>query len=222
MKFIAFALIIFLVNFLIFLNCEEEKTYNMLPSEDELLETTTLDDRKQDGDEEGDVVYGTPCFTVNASYAVSTNPSINSRQDIPVIPLPPYVPPTSIGPTIPSEFPNGQIPILPPAFPNLPQCCRNTYNHRRFWMVSNGFPSTTTPNQDCIYVIYRSSPNVCRVRLIFKYFLVDQDQFGCGNNFLEIDGQRICGCKTNFVYESQWGVQPKVGILIVFCVFKFF
>lgn len=234
MKFLEFLSIIFLLNFSC--SCTEERTYNMIPSEDENEEdfgTTTIDY----GDDQ-DVVYGTPCYhTVNATYAVeepsfnkipsdsefttveSTTIKINARQDIPVIPLPPFVPPTNIAPTnppvfpsFPTEFPTGNptIPILPPTFPTLPQCCRNSFNLRRFYMISAGFPTYTTPNQDCLFVIYRSSPAVCRVRIIFKYFLIDQDQFGCGNNFIEIDGQRICGCKTNFVYESQWGPQPKV------------
>jgi hypothetical protein len=38
----------------------------------------------------------------------------------------------------------------------------------------------------------------------------DGQQGGCINNFVEIDGQRICGCKTNFVYETLWGYEPKV------------
>ena len=40
--------------------------------------------------------------------------------------------------------------------------------------------------------------------------MLDADQFGCNNNFLEIDGQRMCGCKTNYVYETQWGLGPKI------------
>lgn len=166
------------------------------------------------------------CFHVNSSFAVS-DPSndqgrpiygvyngtiVKERQDIPVLPLPtpfppvqpPFYPPTPSYPIPPIN------PILPPQF--LPQCCRNNYNQQRFLLISQGFPSAVVRNNDCIFAIQRSSPNVCRLRFIFKYFLLDDPQssgeFGCINNFIEIDGQRICGCKTNFVYETQWGYEP--------------
>ena len=169
---------------------------------------------------------GYRCFNVNSSYSVDDAPMVGleepiygtpvtripdfnetiviGRQDIPVLPLPrpPIYPP--IGPPI---IP----PILPPQF--LPQCCRNLYNQQRFLLISQGFPAYSMRNNDCIFVIHRSSPNVCRLRIIFKYFLLDdpqQGRLGCFNNFLEIDGQRICGCRNNFVYETQWGLEPKV------------
>lgn len=168
------------------------------------------------------------CFHVNSSYAVS-NPSygqghpiygvpaiynrtsVAERQDVPVLPLPQPQPPFN-GPDQPVVpiFPPIP-PILPPQF--LPQCCRNSYNQQRFLMLSQGFPARAVRNNDCIFVIQRSSPNVCRLRIVFKYFLLDDPQagqFGCVNNFIEIDGQRMCGCKTNFVYETQWGFEPKV------------
>lgn len=165
------------------------------------------------------------CFHVNSSYTV-TNPSdgqghtiygvpaaynrtISGRQDIPVLPLPTPFPPVfpPIQPPVLPPFP----PILPPPF--LPQCCRNVYNQPRFLLISQGFPAYLVRNNDCIFVIHRSSPNMCRLRIVFKYFLLDDPQpgqFGCVNNFIEIDGQRMCGCKTNFAYETQWGFEPKI------------
>lgn len=170
------------------------------------------------------------CFHVNSSYSIS-NPSngqghpiygvpvfnrsgVRGKQDIPVLPLPtpfPPVQPPFYPPAPPYPFPpiGPDNPILPPQF--LPQCCRNNYNQNRFLLISQGFPSYDARNNNCIFVIQRSSPNVCRLRIIFKYFLLDDPQpgqFGCINNFIEIDGQRICGCKTNFVYETQWGFEP--------------
>lgn len=160
------------------------------------------------------------CYTVGSSYNISepgygqghpiygvpanfnrTN-RVNGRQDIPVIPLPPPIYPP-VGPINP--------PILPPQF--LPQCCRNVYNQQRFLMLSQGFPAHIVRQNDCIFVIRRNSPSACRLKIVFKYFLLDDPQagqFGCVNNFIEIDGQRICGCKTNFVYETLWGYEPKV------------
>lgn len=171
------------------------------------------------GQGQGRPVYGVP----NTIYGVYNRTRVVGRQDIPVLPLPtpppfgpstypPYVPP--VQPTFPPFIPPGQPPILPPQF--LPQCCRNNYNQQRFLLISQGFPAYMLQNNDCIFVIQRSSPNVCRLRIVFKYFLLDdpyqvpQGQFGCINNFVEVDGQRICGCKTNMVYESQWGFEPKV------------
>lgn len=167
---------------------EEDKNRNeVVETTEDHLSATTID-------------YG-PCFNVNSSYAVE-EPTFNSipvqtgaRQDIPVTQFPTAVP---INPTTPSTF---ETP---------PQCCRNILNHPRFLLVSIGFPSYYSQDNDCVFVIQRSSPTICRLRITFKYFMLDADQFGCNNNFLEIDGQRICGCKSGFVYESQWGFEPKI------------
>ncbi|CRK94056.1 CLUMA_CG007580, isoform A [Clunio marinus] len=175
-------------------------------------------------------VYGVP----GVNY-----PSVTQRQDIPITPLPPptnppvlppiYPPtnppiyPPNPPPTRPPVLPPIQPPIFPPIYPPiqppilppqfLPQCCRNIYNQQRFLLISQGFPAYVVTNNDCIFAIQRSSPDVCKLRIIFKYFLLDDpqsNQFGCVNNFIEIDGQRICGCKTNFVYETLWGYEPKI------------
>lgn len=148
-----------------------------------------------------------PIYGVPAIYNISMDVELNNRQDIPVLPLPP--PSTTQIPFFPPLPPV----TLPP--PILPQCCRNVYNQQRFLMLSQGFPAHSVLHNDCIYVIHKSSLNACRLRIHFKYFLLDdaaqqQGQLGCMNNFIEIDGQRICGCKTNFVYETQWGLEPKV------------
>lgn len=163
---------------------------------------------------QGHPIYGVP-------YNYNRTVTINGRQDVPVIPLPTPDPnfPTqgpiypTPGPIYPPTYPPPIYPppILPPQF--LPLCCRNNFNQDRFLLISQGFPSYSTRDNDCIFVIQRSSPSACRLRIIFKYFLLDDPQpgqFGCINNFIEIDGQRICGCRTNFVYETQWGFEPKV------------
>lgn len=152
--------------------------------------------------ENGHPVYGVPAVEYNVT---------SSRQDIPVVPLPTPPPP------YPFPFPTTQSPIYPP-FPPFPfpprQCCRNVYNQQRFMMFSQGFPAYVVLHNDCTFVLHKSSLNACRLRINFKYFFLDDQapvgQLGCLNNFIEIDGQRICGCKTNFVYETQWGLEPKV------------
>ncbi|CAO1378346.1 unnamed protein product [Diamesa serratosioi] len=184
--------------------------------------------------------YDNRCFNVNSSYSVE-DPSYkiipeivyghpvygipgnkSERQDIPVYPIPGPVPipPQIFPPVNPIYPPINPIyppvnpinpPILPPQF--LPQCCRNNYNQRRFLLINNGFPSFSTQRNDCTYVVQKSSENICRLRIVFKYFLLDNlqnPQLGCTDNFLEIDGQRICGCETNFIYETQFDFQPKV------------
>ncbi|XP_055598416.1 CUB and sushi domain-containing protein 1 [Uranotaenia lowii] len=101
-------------------------------------------------------------------------------------------------------------PVLPgPVLPNLPQCCRNIFTQRRFYLVSPGFPSNQNPTADCIYQIYRS-PNACRLTISFKFFNLGNEPLGCSDGFLEIDGRRICGCRTGLTYTSQWGPYPKV------------
>lgn len=96
---------------------------------------------------------------------------------------------------------------------NLPRCCLNTFSQTRFFLVSPGFPSTRALGSDCNYIIERSHPGVCRVIIDFKFFLLGRqngNHFGCLDGYLEIDGQRICGCNTGLRYISQWGLGPKI------------
>ncbi|XP_039438365.1 uncharacterized protein LOC120419667 [Culex pipiens pallens] len=100
-------------------------------------------------------------------------------------------------------------PILPPANPTILSCCRNVFSQQRFYLVSPNFPSFETSNANCYYHINRYSPNTCRLIIRFKYFLLGDDRIGCSDAFVEIDGRRICGCRTGMVYTSQWGYLPK-------------
>lgn len=162
-----------------------------------------------------------PSYEHNGHPVYGIQPAVeynltSSRQDIPVVPLPTPPPPPY---PFPFPFPTTQSPIYPfppPSFP--PQCCRNVYNQQRFLMFSQGFPAYFVMHNDCTFVIHKSSIAACRLRIHFKYFLLDDvnpqqaipGQVGCFNNFIEIDGQRICGCKTDFIYETQWGLEPKI------------
>lgn len=104
------------------------------------------------------------------------------------------------------------LPQKPNQF-NLPRCCVNTFTQTRFFLVSSGFPSTRTLGSDCYYVIERSDPGVCRLIIDFKFFLLGRqngNNYGCTDGFIEIDGQRICGCNTGLRYISQWGLEPKI------------
>lgn len=106
-----------------------------------------------------------------------------------------------------------QIPIVPPAItPSSPRCCLNYFNQHRFFLVSPGFPNRQTYNTDCLYHIEKNNPNICRVRIEFRYFLLGphDSRFGCFDNFIEIDGRRICGCNSGLIYTSQWGFGTKI------------
>lgn len=115
--------------------------------------------------------------------------------------------------------PNAEPQITPLPIPvpaAIPQCCRNSFGHRRFFLVSPGFPNTQVINADCLYHIVRNNPGVCSVRIEFKYFLLGphDSRFGCTDNYIEIDGRRICGCNSGLIYTSQWGPEPKTIRLV--------
>lgn len=132
--------------------------------------------------------------------------------------IPNYVPSNAL-PISPSFVPSTSSPGWPQSppvsqpFPGVPRCCSNSFYQNRFYLVSNGFPYSGAHGSDCIYHIQRNNPNICRLRIEFKYFLLgvaQQNQFDCMQNYLEIDGRRICGCKTGMVYLSQWGLGDRV------------
>lgn len=92
----------------------------------------------------------------------------------------------------------------------LPSCCLNVYNQKRFYIISPRFSNSADYYNDCLYFIDRSQPNICRLRIEFKYFLLGNWQNRrCTQHFIEIDGQRFCGCKTGSVYYSHWSSVPK-------------
>lgn len=96
---------------------------------------------------------------------------------------------------------------------NLPNCCINSFHQRRLYLVSANFPYSGSQRSDCVYHLHRNNPNVCRLRVILKYFLVGQSndsQTNCGSNFLEVDEQRICGCKTGMTFIFPWTNGDKI------------
>ena len=74
-----------------------------------------------------------------------------------------------------------------------------------FFIVSPGFPlGNANDDLDCIYQIQPYSPNVCRLRILFKLFWVGRaDSYtGCSGGFLEIDGYQYCDCIIGFTVMS--------------------
>lgn len=94
----------------------------------------------------------------------------------------------------------------------IPRCCTRVFNQRRFYLSSPGFPSRNNENIDCLFLIERNNAGICRLRVDFRFFFVGtySPQLGCLDNFMEIDGQRVCGCNTGLRYTSQWGIGAKV------------
>uniref|UniRef100_A0A182MKS8 CUB domain-containing protein n=1 Tax=Anopheles culicifacies TaxID=139723 RepID=A0A182MKS8_9DIPT len=109
--------------------------------------------------------------------------------------------------------PENQVSFVPGVGPT---CCRNAFNQRRFYLTSANFPSLTTGNQDCVVQVQRTSPYICRLVITFKFFVLGSDHYpGCPGGFVEIDGQRICGCRTGQVYRTAgFGPYPTKTIRI--------
>lgn len=97
---------------------------------------------------------------------------------------------------------------------NLSNCCASSYNSRRFFLSSPGFPNNQESH--CSFPIYRANPNICRLRINFKYFwlglLTNNNE--CNHGYLSMDGKRICGCQTSIDiisnFDSSWGKNPKI------------
>lgn len=121
--------------------------------------------------------------------------------------------PVCLSQTQHNGWPPNRVPhnnIIPTRTLKLPSCCINVYNQKRLYIISPGFPNTADYYNDCLYFIERYQPNICRLRIEFKFFLLGNWQNRqCTQNFIEIDGQRFCGCKTGSVYYSHWSSAPK-------------
>uniref|UniRef100_A0A1A9W1U9 CUB domain-containing protein n=1 Tax=Glossina brevipalpis TaxID=37001 RepID=A0A1A9W1U9_9MUSC len=92
-------------------------------------------------------------------------------------------------------------------------CCVNPFHQRNFYLTNPGFPRsmfsafTATLQRDCEYRFIKFSPNVCRLRLNLKIFNFGQYadvNEPCGDDFIEIDNQRFCGCLTGWSYSFDW------------------
>ncbi|XP_023702361.1 uncharacterized protein LOC111861760 [Cryptotermes secundus] len=136
---------------------------------------------------------------------------------LPLLMPPPVLPQPTLAsqqpsPLLPPHPPSTFIPSTPTSSPSyLPLCCNKVYSGRELILVSPGFPfSNTNENVDCLYDIRPSSPDVCRLRILFKLFWVgEKDSYsGCSGSFLEIDGHFYCDCIIGLTVISQfdgWG-----------------
>lgn len=99
-------------------------------------------------------------------------------------------------------------PVSPPF--HLPLCCGKVYSGHQFFLASPGFPfNHANQDTDCVYEIHPSSPGVCKLRILFKFFRVGQEEsYGvCSGGFLEIDGRQYCGCVLGLTVTSAFDDQ---------------
>ena len=109
-------------------------------------------------------------------------------------------------------------PISPNFASNFPgvirECCNILNPNLRSLISSPGFPTLIfSPIPfDCGYTIRRFSPEVCRLRLNFKFFNFGTDDPQCLNGHLEVDSRRICGCKSGLSLVVPFGIYPSKTI----------
>ncbi|KAL7741450.1 hypothetical protein ACLKA6_000775 [Drosophila palustris] len=102
-------------------------------------------------------------------------------------------------------------------------CCVSSFTQSHFYLSSPGFPRTVLnallPGQqrDCVFYLEKNSLNVVGLRIQFKFFDFGQSAgagiypaqlpgaaAACSGDFLELDGQRFCGCRSGYVHKSFW------------------
>ncbi|XP_062121157.1 histone-lysine N-methyltransferase 2D [Drosophila sulfurigaster albostrigata] len=99
-------------------------------------------------------------------------------------------------------------------------CCVSSFTQSHFYLSSPGFPRTVLnallPGQqrDCVFYLEKNSQNVAGLRILFKFFDFGQPSGGgiypgqagaaCSGDFIELDGQRYCGCRSGHVHKSFW------------------
>lgn len=160
-------------------------------------------------------IYGTP--------DVHYPPAIQSNSNIPVDPSiiidSKFIHPNTNDQINPNKFiPTRNIgnifPYINPNYnPTNRQCCNNNYAAQRFLLTSPRFPSLfySSNSYECFYTIIPSSINICRIRFNLKYFNHGYNDEYCTNGYIEIDGNRYCGCKTGLTIVTNINnLNPKI------------
>ena len=105
-----------------------------------------------------------------------------------------------------------------PIFSNYPgfqsECCVPILPNPRSLISSPGFPTLNSPltPYECGYTITRFSPSVCRLRLNLKFFNLGTEDPYCTNGHLEVENQRICGCRSGQSLVFPFGNLPAKAI----------
>ncbi|XP_044750961.1 uncharacterized protein LOC123311201 [Coccinella septempunctata] len=93
---------------------------------------------------------------------------------------------------------------------NLRQCClKNLQTSQHFTLKSPNFPQSMSYPDDCILQIHKASSDICRLRIIFKFFWFG-NSLDCSEGFLQIDGKIICGCKKELKLLSVFEENVKI------------
>ncbi|XP_022643937.1 cubilin-like isoform X4 [Varroa destructor] len=72
----------------------------------------------------------------------------------------------------------------------VPRRCDKVFTSKLFDLRSVDYPSGYPGNLDCKYIIFQANSNVCRLEFTFIDFDMEAN---CEADFLEIDGERLCG-----------------------------
>lgn len=70
--------------------------------------------------------------------------------------------------------------------------CNRLYASLAFSILSPDHPDNYPSDVECKYTIRRLGPRICRLKLSFRAFDVESSE-GCEYDYLEIDGQKLCG-----------------------------
>ncbi|KAL7643579.1 UNVERIFIED_CONTAM: hypothetical protein RMT77_005562 [Armadillidium vulgare] len=74
--------------------------------------------------------------------------------------------------------------------------CDERHNEQVFIIQSVNYPNNYSNNLNCVYYIYRSSPDVCQLRLTLEDIGIEKSSSlpeDCGDDYLDIAGYKICG-----------------------------
>ncbi|XP_058803106.1 uncharacterized protein LOC131671015 isoform X2 [Phymastichus coffea] len=117
--------------------------------------------------------------------------------------------PGGVEPGYDSGYDSGYYPGYYPGYPpagRLGECCR-VPTTRRFSIVSPGFPGGLGAGArlSCRYTIVKSSPDVCWLRLNLRFFNLGAAEPYCSLHYLDVDGQRLCGCRTGQSLQLSFG-----------------
>ncbi|XP_061394466.1 uncharacterized protein LOC133330022 [Musca vetustissima] len=156
----------------------------------------------------------------------------------------PYLPPYVVNPYVPvtqdqyvGAWPTtSYLRAIDGSSSVLDACCTTPFQQKRFYLSSPGFPRTIFSNllpvnrRDCEFRLQKHSSNICRLRVVFKFFdfgktsqivsglqggaagLAGMSRNSCPDDFIEIGNQRFCGCRSDYVYTGFWNYQGEKKI----------
>lgn len=87
----------------------------------------------------------------------------------------------------------GTTSVSDPAIPFFP--CDQLFSDQSFEIISPLYPSPYPKNSDCVYMVKKIRPNICRLEVTFFDFDMQgiNDYGYCANDYLDFNGIRMCG-----------------------------